>query len=689
VTESAVRGPQPLWGRLRTRSFELADWQREAVRAWERGDGRGDHRGTLEIFTGGGKTLIALACCEAAARAEDGLSVAIVVPTEALAHQWRQVVERFTTVPRERIGLLGAGRRDSLRTHQVLVCVLNTARDNLVEMARDVDPLMLIVDECHRAGSPENSRVLRTTARYRLGLSATPEREEVDESGQPIEYSEQVLGRELGDVCFRFTLGDAREVGWLPSYRLFHHAVHLWPEERAAYDQLSRQIDDVSKRLRELGVPTGRAIQLGRRDPELSKLAARWTTLTSQRKDLLFRVSERRRVAGQVLRDLVHRLPNGRILVFNERVEEAERLFEDLRATLPTVPTALEHSLLPTKARNEAIQRFRDGRASLLVSVKALIEGLDVPEIDGCVAVASTSSVRQRIQSLGRALRRRRSAGDDVREIHLLYVADSADEEIYAKEDWRDLTGRDSDTYLEWELGANTPHRTLGPPRMPRPTEEQEWNRFGRRVPQEPEEWLGAWPEAEYSVDVHGNVTTPIGRVVTNPQGIARMIERVRGRPGARFRVTPVHRLVLVTGEGHLRDRLFLAGRLQERLEFQEVGEDQAVPNATSLSAGSPYPGPATDDRGTFRITRRGGGQIERRTGRGNREFAFDEGGVAPELEENARRLLDAWRSLDQAPTRFSINAGWHAWYREEGRPYFLTEVKGGFRWPSEMEERT
>ena len=48
------------------RGFDLQDWQRKAVEAWISGDAGGPFRGTLEIFTGGGKTLIALACAEAA-----------------------------------------------------------------------------------------------------------------------------------------------------------------------------------------------------------------------------------------------------------------------------------------------------------------------------------------------------------------------------------------------------------------------------------------------------------------------------------------------------------------------------------------------------------------------------------------------------------------------------------------------
>ena len=86
---------------------------------------------------------------------------------------------------------------------------------------------MLVVDECHRAGAPSFSNVLSSPAKYRLGLSATPDREELDDDGEPLTFDEQIVGRQLGGVVYRFTLKDAREAGWLPEYSLHHHGVSL------------------------------------------------------------------------------------------------------------------------------------------------------------------------------------------------------------------------------------------------------------------------------------------------------------------------------------------------------------------------------------------------------------------------------------------------------------------------------
>src|SRR5207244_12882212 len=163
---------------------------------------------------------------------------------------------------------------------------------------------------------------------------------------------------------------------------------------------------------------------------------------------LLYRASERTRVAAQLVRSELARNPDRRILLFHERVAEAAALFDRLVAELPDVPIGLEHSRLSDAARAEALYAFRSGRISVLVSVKSLIEGIDVPAADVGISVASTSSVRQRIQSLGRVLRRpfEPGASKDA-EMHLIYVADTVDEIIYAKEDWADLTGAAANGY--------------------------------------------------------------------------------------------------------------------------------------------------------------------------------------------------------------------------------------------------
>lgn len=678
---------------FKTHGIELFPWQQAAVEAWVAGDDDRSCFGTLEVVTGGGKTLIALRCVEEAALRDPAVQLVVVVPTQALARQWReQLISRTNLEPNE-IGLMGAGGRGDLEKHRALVAVLNTAAKKLPQMSRRCEPLMLIVDECHRAGAPSFSRVLDTRASYRLGLSATPDREEVDEDGQSLAYDEQLVGQSLGPVVYRFGLKEARQAGWLPEYTLHHHAVALTEGERVRYDTLSRQVDDAADALRGLGGDTSRSRQLVRRQDDLGEAARRWVSTTSQRKDLLYRAAERHRVAGLLLERLF--APSGevgdtlvparppRAILFHERVDEAVELASYLAGALP-VTVAVEHSRLPESQRVSALKDFASGRAPVLVSVKSLIEGIDVPAADTGVSVASNASVRQRIQALGRVLRRIGADEGKKAEMHLVYVDDTVDDVIYGKTDWSDLTGADANRYWRWKEGAPEAEPMEGPPRTPLPTESDAWEQVRNSDGGLPVQWPGAVSGQEYTVSTAGVVHNAFKKLIENPQDVSDLIASFRGRPGGRFHVTPEHRLVLVWqvggGEEGQSPTPWLLGQLVEPFRVAEEVSDASDVRERDLETGRAYLGPTDKSNGTFKISQRGGGSIERSV-RGGRELAGDEGPAAE--EQNARKILSAWESLDRAISRFSVNEVGHAWYEADGERRFLADVPEGFSWPT------
>ena len=670
--------------------FELRDvmlrpWQQDAVRAWVAGDGRPFH-GTLEVVTGGGKTLIALACMEAASKVSPDLTAAIVVPTKVLAEQWASVILNHTGVTADEIVILGAGRRvvDPERA-RVIIAVINTAAKRLPALVEGCADVMLVVDECHRAGAPTFSRVLLTPAKFRLGLSATPDRDELDDDGEPLKFDEQAVGRSLGSVVFRFTLQQAREAGLLPDFEIHHHAVSLTEPERARYESLSRQVDDRMSALRDSGISPERARQAARRSDDVGQIASAFVALTSERKDLLYRAHDRARVVTEIL-DPYLATDQGkppRAILFHERVDEAVQLHELLCARYPNVVIGLEHSRMPERQRRKVMEGFRDGSIPVLVSVKSLIEGVDIPEADLGISVASTSSVRQRIQALGRVLRRPRDGSDKTSFMHILYVDDTVDDLIYGKADWADLTGEGSNFYWKWP--AEGPAIALdGPPRTPLPTEAQAWELLGRSEGKPPIPWPGVVTGQEYKVSTNGTVHNAFGALIANPQEVSSMITAVRGRPGGRFRVTPENLLVLVWPVGPEEGKKpFLAGRLQE--PFTVAAEVQTPLNdidVSSLRPGDTYSGPTDRSGGSYKLGKRAGGVIERSVS-GGREFALTDPAIAGFRALTAREILDAWDGLGKSFSRVHINGLGHVWYEEGGERRFLGQAHEGFAWPS------
>lgn len=658
------------------RGPELAAWQEEALRAWHAGDRRGPRRGTLEVFTGGGKTLLAIrAYCDVS---RDLARLAVVVPTQALQDQWVEELLNQTDLRIDEIGRLGGGRDDDWTGRRVLVAVLNSAAQKLPELCRDCEQeLMLVVDECHRAGAPQWSRVLITPAAARLGLSATPDRDEVDEAGEVIAYDDQVLGRLLGEVVFTFDLRRAREIGWLPDYAIHHHGVTLAAEERRDYDRLSRLVDDLADQLRSLGKEPSRARALmGRSDP-VGQVASGYVGATARRKDLLYRARERRRVTTAVLEGAFAADLARKVLLFHERIDECVALHASLVDALP-VRSVVEHSRLSKAERRQALEDFAEGRASVLVSVKSLVEGLNVPAADVGISVASSSSVRQRVQSLGRVLRRRFDGKVKQADMHIVYVRDSVDELIYAKEDWSDLTGHGANHYLAWALDASEPVVETDPPRTPKATEEAEWERLGQIAPTRPIVWRGVLPEVDFSVNARGTVTLPDGRKATSDQGVGGLVEALRGTPGGRFKVTPRHRLVVVyQAQAEGPSVPYVVGQLAD--PFTPASEGSVDVDVDALSPGDPYPGPTDKKCGTFKLRQKAGGILERTTGPGQRAVAVTEGDDP--RARNAAAILSAWRSTGLPGGRFVVNRLEHA-YLPDG-PVYLAHVPGGFLWPA------
>ncbi|WP_342764759.1 helicase-related protein, partial [Haloferax sp. Atlit-6N] len=116
-----------------------------------------------------------------------------------------------------------------------------------------------------------------------------------------------------------------------------------------------------------------------------------------------------------------------------------------------------------------AMEWFRaDGYANVMFSVKALIEGVDVPDADMGIIRVSSGSVRQRIQTLGRILR----TGDDPdskSELWVLYARDTVDENIFRNYDWEEQLGNAEINHYKWETEDELLEGSIVPTNEPLP----------------------------------------------------------------------------------------------------------------------------------------------------------------------------------------------------------------------------
>lgn len=363
---------------------QLWPWQGEAVAAWT----RAGRRGIVAAATGTGKTKVAQAAMERFWTGRE--RIAVVVPSLTLQYQWVTGLARWLAVPESSIGALGGGALGVDANAGIVVAVINSARDGLNALsagwAAEGRQAMLIVDECHWAGSTANALIFDSQFEATLGLSATPER--LDDG------FEDVLVPELGPVVYRYPLRQALDDGVLAPLRSLNVYFDLAEAEYNALAAIERSLE--AARARAERNVSGATAQ-PRRVAELER----------ERATLLEGAVGRRPVIRSTLRQISNL--HQPTVVFHERVVEAERTLEDLERD--GLAAVLESATSSTRQRQAALRTFRNGRAQFLVAVRTLDEGVDLPDAKVAVITSGTSTTRQRVQRIGRVVRRTGALG--------------------------------------------------------------------------------------------------------------------------------------------------------------------------------------------------------------------------------------------------------------------------------------
>lgn len=371
----------------------LRQWQEDALRQWT------DKRhGVASVVTGAGKTRFAIECAAEQRRRDSDVRVLVIVPTLALLDQWVSVLQGDIRVRDERIAVHRDGEI-AAGSAVYNVATVNTARIATRALTAN-GRWMVVADECHRYGSPANRSAIDAEWIASLGLSATPSRE-YDTWFE--EYVEPAIGR----VFFEYGYHQALEDGVLVPVRLSNLRVPLTRSEQTRYDQLTRRIAILSA---------------SRNGGDLEGLKR--TSLARAR----LAQSAKARVPAACAIMEQHR--GERVLIFHERVTAAQDIAARLSASGHR--TVLYHSAMTMANRILSLMMFRTGQADVLVSCRALDEGIDVPDATFGLICASSASTRQRIQRLGRLLRP--SEGKTSAEIATLYATETEEERLRNEE---------------------------------------------------------------------------------------------------------------------------------------------------------------------------------------------------------------------------------------------------------------
>jgi len=350
------------------------------------GDGRWQHQrdaiaeflkkksGILEMATGTGKTRTALTISEELC--ERGLvNTAIVVAHGTdLLDQWHKEFLRRSTLPvfrayeRYHEGqafLNNPSGTILLTSRQALVDILPKLRTGVYPKS------LLICDEVHGMGSPALVGALAGRLKpfaYRLGLSATPEREYDDDGNRFIED-------EIGPIIFRFGLKDAIKRGILCEFDYVELEYEFSDEDRTALRQAIRRYH--------AQVRTGDARPI----ESLYQDIARIRKLSKEKIPPFQRY--------------VSAHPNvlQRSLIFVETAEYGMHVQEILMRMHVDF-----HTYYGDDDRAN-LELFARGQLDCLLTCHRISEGIDIQSVNNIVLFAASRARLETVQRLGRCLR--------------------------------------------------------------------------------------------------------------------------------------------------------------------------------------------------------------------------------------------------------------------------------------------
>lgn len=360
----------------------LRDYQVEAIQAWF----DNDCQGLLEMATGTGKTITALAASVRLYEHERKLALVISCPYRHLVDQWYEEARSFGYAPlrayesrnkwldelNERVISYNYGDTDRL-------CVITTHTTFSTEhfqntIERIEGPTLLIADEAHHLGAETGRQHLPEKVNCRLALSATPDRW-FDDQGTV------ALREYFGETVYTLSLGDAIGVSLTPYY-YYPILVELTEEELEEYRVLSAKIGQLMARLGD------------KEDEQLTQLMVKRSRLLNSAENKLEVISEQLDKQTDLSHTLFYCAP-GQI--------------DDVVRTLGWEKKLQVHRFTAKEdlqTRRDLLESFADGELQALAAMHCLDEGVDVPSTRTAYILASSSNPRQFIQRRGRVLRK-------------------------------------------------------------------------------------------------------------------------------------------------------------------------------------------------------------------------------------------------------------------------------------------
>jgi len=383
------------------------DYQVQAYDNWI----ANNKKGIFAMATGTGKTITSLNCLYNEYLETGTYQAVILVPTISLVEQWEEECFKFNFNNVIKVSSKSPWT-DAISEIQTSALFLDPSfviistyasfpRSKFQFFFKKLNSeTLLIADEAHNFGAPSLARLMDDVhLRKRIGLSATIDRK-YDELGN--NFIQQFFDSKP-PYTYEYSMKTALEKGVLCQYTYTPHVVYLNDDEQERYLEVTKQL------YRFLDSETGKY-----------KDCQEVTDLLMRRKRIIHKASNKKivfeRVVGEEfikrgnLKYTLVYAPEGKDYDYSQEdeIEEEESIINEYSRIITSLDefVTLRQFTGGTKNRDELLTKFSNAEIDVLISMKCLDEGVDVPRSELAFFCASTGNPRQFIQRRGRVLRR-------------------------------------------------------------------------------------------------------------------------------------------------------------------------------------------------------------------------------------------------------------------------------------------
>jgi superfamily II DNA or RNA helicase len=371
-------------------SKQLLPFQKAVIKDWE----NKGKVGIVSFATGAGKTITALSAIADWLVQNEESRVLVIVPTISLKTQWLKEISDFARL--SKFGILEAGGENSFETwgdllniatdptyfmgNQIVVAVIDTAlKEKFFSRVSWGSHLMLVVDEVHGIGRRSGRDFLEAVnAGAILGLSATPDRFRDPDGTAEIR---SVFGNDLEPVI---DIKAAQMLDRLVEYTYNYIPVMLEEEEEFEYLKLTKEIRQLAAIEKSQGSKWTESERLSR--------------LRMARARIVKKASNKSSAVAKQISDLY--IDGQSWIVFCEDMEQLIELKNHLSLLKPL--TYFQSS----DGNPEETLAYFVKKGGIMLAIKMLDEGVDIPSVDHAFIVASSQNPRQYVQRRGRVLRK-------------------------------------------------------------------------------------------------------------------------------------------------------------------------------------------------------------------------------------------------------------------------------------------